>query len=95
MAATIYTGSMLARDPEVLEARIGDSCVLFHPGAGIYCDLDGSGTYIWNLLAEPRLFDDLLGSLADHYAVDARTCAQDTLGFLNALVEKNFLAVQS
>ena len=85
--------SLFVHDRDVLEARIGESYVLFHPVDGTYCDLAGSGTHVWQLLAEPRGVDELVETLAAHYAVDSETCERDTLAFLNCLLDKRFIAV--
>jgi len=92
-ARSLVLRDRVVHDRDVLEARIGESCVLFHPVAGTYCDLAGSGTHVWTLLAEPRDIDELVGTLSSHYAVDAQTCERDTLAFLHSLLDKRFIAV--
>ena len=78
------------RNPQVAARRIGDETILVPTGRGIVdhqClfTLNETGSFLWELLAEPRSFEDLAAALADEFEVTAQQAEADLTRFLDDL----------
>jgi len=85
---------LVVRNSEILDAARDDQKILFHPVAGLYCDLDEVATRVWDLMGESRTLEDLVSSLMVQYPVGRDTCLRDTLAFLTILADKGFVSLQ-
>ena len=79
---------VVARNDDLMSARVGSEVVMLHLERNAYYDLDAIGAVIWERLATPSSVGPLIDSLVEQYAVDRETCARDVLAFLaEALTE--------
>ena len=75
----------VARSDELTTAEVGNEVVMMSLKHGEYFGLDAIGSRIWGLLEQPMTVAELCKQLVASYAVDAETCQQDTLDFLQEL----------
>jgi Coenzyme PQQ synthesis protein D (PqqD) len=68
----------------VTETIAGET-VLLDPVGDRYLRLNSSGAVLWDLLAEPRLPQDLARALAERHGLAAEVAARDAGAFLDAL----------
>lgn len=61
---------LYSRSPDVLWRSAGDRVLLRSLDRTVLMILDGSGTLLWKLLADPISFDDLVAGMTDYYQVD-------------------------
>ena len=52
-----------------------------------YFGLDRVGSDIWNMMEHPARVSDICEQLVERYDVEAQTCEQDVLKFLNELFD--------
>jgi hypothetical protein len=75
------------RRAAVLWRRTLNAVVLLPVEGGEVLTLVGTGTEIWELLAEPRTLESLVAVLADAHAADPAVVSADVAPVLDRLVE--------
>lgn len=60
---------------------------------GSYYNMGHVGGRVWELLAAPIVFEDLLQALQEEYEVEAHTCKEQTEQFLQQLVNEKLVHV--
>ena len=53
--------------------------------------VNGSGKFLWEMLQDEVLQEDLVRSMVDRYEVSEETARADVEGFVGVLVEKNIV----
>jgi hypothetical protein len=86
--------TVVARRADPLTARVDDDLVMLDPGQSQYFALDRIGRSIWELLDEPRSVDALCTELQAQFRVEAETCRNDVLAFLEELSEAGLLEIR-
>lgn len=87
---SITPGKKWKRNPQVAARRIGDETILVPTGRGIVdhrClyTLNETGSFLWELLAEPRSFEEMAGAVADEFDATRQQAEADLAGFLKDL----------
>lgn len=75
----------LQRNPELLSSSIDDETVLFDSEQGQYFSMDPVGSAIWQKLATPITFKQLLNDLITEFDVSREQCQTDIEAFLTQL----------
>ena len=88
---TVGPDSVIVQEDEPVAAEVDGEVVMLSERAGAYFGLDGIGSEIWRLIAEPRRVSELCGTLAQRYDVDAETLTRDVTAFLDALLARNLV----
>ena len=89
----ISADTVVVRDSEPIDTTVDDEVVMLSVRAGAYFGLNGVGSEIWSMLAEPRRVGDLCAALASLYAVDEPTLFRDVSQFLQALVARGLVRI--
>lgn len=77
---------MLVRnDAELLTTVVDGEMIGMSVEQGACYGLNGIGTRIWDLLAEPQSVDSLVAQLIAEYEVEAEECRDSVLGFIEQL----------
>lgn len=74
------------RNTDILSANVDDDLVMMSIQAGNYYNIGGVGTFIWELLAEPRSMDELVDGVTAAYEVERERCAADIDAFVQELI---------
>jgi hypothetical protein len=77
---------MVTQDKEPIAASVDDEIVMLSARAEAYFGFDGVGSEIWNMIEQPRRVSEICAGLIANYDVEARTCENDVLKFLNELL---------
>jgi hypothetical protein len=83
--------STVTRSPDQVSALIDGEVVAMRISDGVYLTLDGIGSRVWELVAEPSTFGDLCAALAAEYGVDPPTCERDVGPFLEGLCREGIV----
>ncbi|QSR85440.1 PqqD family protein [Methylacidimicrobium sp. B4] len=67
------------------------SVVILHTEEGIYYQLDGVGTRVWELLAEPISLEALVTALVGEFEVEEDRCSADAEALLQELLERRMV----
>lgn len=76
-AATLDPATVLRSSPAPIATSIPGETVILDATSGRYFGLDGVGARVWELLARPIAFGELVRTVRDEYQVDADRCAKD------------------
>ena len=83
--------AVFRRAAEVLETSVNDDTVLLHSTRWQYLHFTGTGRVIWQLLATPTTFDELISSLRSRFEVDDATCRKEVEIFIQKLLDEEFV----
>ena len=76
----------------LMEAEMGDEIVALDPEGGTCFGFNPVAAGVWQLLAEPRTFDELHGALLAEYEIDPQQCAEDLQSLLHDMAGKGLIA---
>jgi len=76
---------LVRNDQELLTTVLDGELIGMSVEQGACYGLNGIGTRIWDLLAEPRSVDELVELLTSEYDVEAAECLDQVLGFVDEL----------
>jgi len=84
---------ILRRAHQRISTQLESETVILDLETGTYSGLNQIGTSIWDLLAEPSTFAELLQNLMDEYEVSEEQCMADILTFLRELTENSLIEI--
>ncbi|PWV56603.1 PqqD family peptide modification chaperone [Chitinophaga sp. S165] len=76
-----------------LISRIGEEVVLMDVHNGQYIGLNAIGSAIWEKLEQPVPIHQVVHALMEEYAVSMQLCEQETLLFLEKMMQHQMLIV--
>ena len=86
--------SIIHRDPEVIAAEADQDLVMVSIATGSYYGLSDVAREIWDAIERPKRISDLVDDLTANYQIDLSSCEQQTLSFLEALLDEGLLRVE-
>ncbi|HYD24688.1 MAG TPA: PqqD family peptide modification chaperone [Croceibacterium sp.] len=93
MAKRLTGADIVVRnDAELMTTMVDDELIGMSVEQGSCYGLNGVGTRIWALLAEPRSVDSLCAELAEEYDVGPAECRRDVLAYLEAMRSEGLVA---
>jgi hypothetical protein len=88
---TVSLDSVVVQEDEPIAAEVDGEIVMLSERAGAYFGLDGIGSEIWKLIAQPHRVSDLCQSLLQHYDVDEEALTRDITSFLDELLARRLV----
>jgi len=82
---------MRLRSTDISARTIGDETIVLSLPSSRYFSITGVGTRLFELLAEDRSIDELVGSLVDEYEVDPVAARRDVEAFVERLRDAQLL----
>ncbi len=86
---------MLVRNNNIEIAEMGEEVGMLDVETGNYYILNEIGTDIWALLETPTTFEQLVNQLLSIYSIDYDTCAQESLAFLEEMINNKLVRLDS
>jgi hypothetical protein len=86
--------SIIQRNPEVIAAEADQDLIMVSIATGYYYGLSDVAREIWDAIERPRRISQVVGDLKANYQIDALSCEQQTLSFLEALLDEGLLKVK-
>lgn len=83
----VQTHGRYTRNKNLVGATIDDELVMMSVEHGQYYGLGGVGPRVWELIEEPRTFEDLVNQILEEFEVEREVCEKDMVEFL-AQMEK-------
>lgn len=74
------------RNKQILDGELDDNQVMMHLEKGKYFGLNPVGKRIWELIEQPKSYDELIQILLAEYEVSAEQCTQEVQSFLNKAI---------
>lgn len=86
--------SVIRRRPDVVAANVDQDVVMVSIESGYYYGVSDVARQIWQALEQPIKIADLIDELAVTYKVDRATCAEQTMSFLEDLLNEQLIRVE-
>jgi hypothetical protein len=86
--------SIIQRDPEVIAAEADQDLIMVSLASGSYYGVSDVAREIWDAIERPKRISDLVDDLTARYHIDAASCEDQTLSFLEALLHEGLLQVK-
>jgi hypothetical protein len=94
MAKTLTgTDILIRQDEDLMTTSIDGELIGMSIARGACYGLNGVGTAIWDLLAQPRSLDSVCQELTKHYDVEPDQCRRDVVPYLQSLHEEGLVSV--
>jgi hypothetical protein len=87
------TDWVVQRDSDIIAAEADQDLVMVSIEKGFYYGLSNVGREIWEAIEHPKRISDLVDELTAIYNVDRSSCEQQTLSFLDDLLNEKLLRV--
>jgi len=88
---SIAESTTVVATENALSTTIDDETVILHESAGKYYGLNDVGTFIWELLEEPRTIKEICEEVTAEYDVGYERCKNDVKEVISELVEKGLV----
>jgi len=79
------------RNKQILDGELDDNQVMMHLEKSKYFGLNPVGKRIWELIEQPKSYDELIQILLTEYEVSAEQCTQEVQAFLNKAIHYNIV----
>jgi len=86
--------SVIQRDPEVIFSEADQDLIMVSIATGSYYGLSDVAREIWDAIERPKKVSDLIDSLTASYDVDSSLCEEQTLSFLETLLDEGLVQVK-
>jgi len=89
----LLPSTVLVRSSEQVSSELDGKVVLLSIANGEYYHMNAVGSRVWELLAEPRSVEAVIGILLAEFEVERAVCERDVLPFLSRLMSAGLLRV--
>ena len=86
--------SIIQRDPDVIAAEADQELIMVSVATGYYYGISDVAREIWQAIERPKKVSDLVDDLITNYPIDPSSCQDQTLSFLEALLDEGLLQVK-
>ena len=86
--------STIQRNPEVITAEADQDLIMVSIATGHYYGVSDVARDIWDTIESPKRVSDLVDDLTASYHIDSSSCRDQTLSFLEALLDEGLLQVK-
>jgi Coenzyme PQQ synthesis protein D (PqqD) len=86
--------SIVQRDPEVIASEADQDLIMVSLTTGSYYGISDVAREIWEAIERPKKVSDLVDDLTSNYHIDPCSCEEQTMSFLEALLEEGLLQVK-
>ncbi len=90
---TIALETSVVRINGVITADMDGEIGMMHMDKGMYYALNDVGTRIWQLIERPRSIGGIVAELSREYNVEAATCREHVLEFLQMLYKNELIII--
>jgi hypothetical protein len=86
--------STIERSKEIIASEVENELVMMSLENGKYYGIDSIGGDIWKMLEQPIKVSEICEHLMKEYNVEAPTCENDVLKFLEQLKQQGLIYIQ-
>jgi Coenzyme PQQ synthesis protein D (PqqD) len=86
--------SIIQRDTEVMSSEADQDLIMVSIATGCYYGLSDVAREVWDAIESPKRVSDLVGGLTKSYNVNSSLCEEQTLSFLQTLLDEGLLQVK-
>lgn len=81
----------ISKSDNFIESNVDQETILMHLDEGNFSSLESTGLRIWQLLDRPTTAAQICETLLDEFEVDASTCQEQTIEFLDQLHDRGLI----
>lgn len=93
MENSVHSDTTFCQSHDVISTNLDGEAVIMSIENGNYYGLDHVGNDIWQLLAEPRSFQDIYCHMMDKYSVERSRCEEDIKEFLQQIANEKLVTI--
>ena len=86
--------TIITKSEDLLEAPLDESLALMSIDSGKYYGLNPIGRDIWEKIAKPSTFEEIINYLQNRFEIDQKTCEEETLSFLLELANRQMIELK-
>jgi Coenzyme PQQ synthesis protein D (PqqD) len=90
----LNSGSIVQRHPDIIAAEVDQDLVMVSVASGFYYGVSDVAREIWEAIERPTKVSDLVNDLTASYDIDRSSCEEQTLSFLEDLLNERLLEVK-
>jgi RNA polymerase-interacting CarD/CdnL/TRCF family regulator len=79
------------RNSEIIDGALDDNLVMMHIGKGKYFGLNPVGKRIWEILEQPKRFEEITDILQAEFEVTPEQCKTDVQEFLDKMEKTDII----
>ena len=87
--------SIIQRTPEVIAAEADQYLIMVSVATGHYYGVSDVAREIWDAIERPKKVSNLVADLTASYRIDRSLCEDETLSFLETLLDEGLLQVKN
>lgn len=89
----ISSSSIVVASKEQVSCDLNGESVILNFKSGTYYGLNPVGSYIWNLIQNPKTVGEVEEAVLGHYEVDPSECKHDLLDLLDDLSKNELVKI--
>jgi hypothetical protein len=93
-ANSLDDADLISRNASVVAADTMDEAILLDIDSGYFFQLNVSAARIWNLVEQPRSFEELCAELRARFAVSPELCRAEVASFVTDLEGRGLLKIE-
>jgi len=82
---------VFSKNQQIIDGELDGNQVMMHIEKGKYFGLTPVGKRIWDLVEQPKSFDEITGILLSEYEITKDQCEQEVRQFLDKAVQYNII----
>jgi Coenzyme PQQ synthesis protein D (PqqD). len=79
------------RNSQIIDGELEDSQVMMHLEKGKYFGLNPVGKRIWDLIQQPKGFDEIVENLLNEFNVEKERCEVEVKSFLDNAIQNEVI----
>lgn len=87
MRPILESATTIARSPDAVSRAVAGEALVFDLGSNRFFTLDGVGTRVWELIAQPTTFGEVLAAMLSEYDVEEERLAEDLQRLFGEMAE--------
>ena len=95
MKTKISNLATVKRAGEQVSCDLPGEVIILGLKSGAYYGLDGIGALVWNLIEEPKTFEEICSSVMVKYNIESEHCENDLITLLEGLEEQGLLGIKN
>ncbi|MBP1638432.1 MAG: PqqD family protein [Bacteroidetes bacterium] len=82
------------RNSQIIDGELDDNQVMMHLEKGKYFGLNPVGKRIWDMIQQPKSFDEIIDTLLHEFEVEEEVCVREVKAFLDNAVKCEIIEKQ-
>ncbi|WP_404787087.1 lasso peptide biosynthesis PqqD family chaperone [Altericista sp. CCNU0014] len=90
----ISQNSIVVAAPDQVSSDLAGESVILNLKSGTYYGLNEVGSFVWELIQEPKSVGEIYDTIQQEYEVEAQDCENDVRALLSDLLEAQLVEIR-